>query len=199
MNEIYKYDKFCVDKTIGGIRQVWISRRKNFGRTWFYSETDKLQFGEILGHSGDQNTWYFIFNRTSDGIFTQGQTLTPSRSYQMNLSLKFNKNDIINRDMFESLVVSRDLVIAFLDYNNIWWLMGESKGCSVNWNSSSDQKLGLNQSELIISCNERYPIRTIASTYTDLHLNCEKQTVCGMDWVDLCALSWVDVCALTWN
>lgn len=198
MNQLLNPNQFCESSTIGGIKRVWVAQRQWFGRFWLYSETSNLQYGQIIGHvtANQSLAWYRILERRVDGSFTQTQTLSPSRVYTQTLSLNFNQMDIEKRDSFEQLVVCKDPVFIFQDFNDNYWLIGESNGCRVDFNGKTDSHQGFNDFSLIISCNERYPIRQLSDEYISTYVDVEIKTLCEYTMEEICDLTWTDICSI---
>lgn len=187
----------CIDSTIGGIKKVYVSQRNTHGPFWYYTETKYIQFGEINGNSV-VDKWYKLFNRTSGSTFTQVQNSSPSRSYSLTLTLSFNKMEIVKRDVFEQFVVARDTIFIVQDFNQNWWLLGETNGCIVEWEAGTDDYLGINGDKLTISCRERSPIRQVSQTFIDMWVEpTTNNSMCALTPSQMCALTPSQFCALT--
>lgn len=197
MNNFINYDNICDGITVGGISTVYVKRRSEIGRFWFYNQTSNLQYGEILGHSGTDNNWYLLVSDVTSITWNQTQSLTPSRNYDMVLKTQFNKMSIYNRDKFEQFVVCKDLVIIFQDNNGNWWLMGETNGCKVNFTAQTDTLTsGNNLFELTFICKERYPIRSVSQDYITEYIEIEPLNLCEVDISELCLTDISELCGI---
>jgi len=165
----------CTTATsLGGVQSLWVLPRKQLSRWWVYTETHNLQYAQILFNKSEKLACYCeILDRTNDAIFTQTQSLTPSRNYAMTLEVKFNQMNLLNRDIFEQMVVDDTLLVCFLDFNDRLWLMGETYGCSVNWNSTTGAFKQNNEDSITFSCTERYPIRECFTPFFEYYIGCE--------------------------
>lgn len=196
MNKILNPLQFCVESTIGGIHELYISSRSQWGRRWLYEETSNLQYGRIDG-SLTIGSFYKLANRINGTTFNQIQELEPSRSYIQTLNVSFNRMDIIKRDSIEQWVVSKDPIFILKDYNGFYWLMGETNGCSIQWTANTDDKFGINGDNLTITCRERFPIRQVTDSFVDTYIAAPVH-LCDYTWAEVCALSWPQVCATPW-
>ena len=74
------------------------------------------------------------------------------------------------RDLIEQMELVDNLVVLFQDYNNKWFLMGETLGCSVEWDWKSDVRNGRNTSSVNFLCRERYPIRNVDISFVENYI-----------------------------
>lgn len=193
MNNIIDPGQTCRNVTIGGIMKIYCQSRSNFGRNWFYTQTHNLQYGEIIGSKELHSKW-FRLHPAKDATFSVTQELKPSRSYRVALNVNFNKMDVDTRDFIEQLVVSREAVFLVQDYNEIWWLIGETNGCTVDWTAQTDQRGGINKYGITATCRERYPVRTVDPLYVDTVV--EIKPLCAYDLAEFCELTNDQLCAV---
>lgn len=195
MNLIINPELACKATTAGGVLKVWLNARSRFGRFWYYRQTERLQYGEITGHSGTYNNWYPLDMRTTDGELAFDQENDGLRLYPVTLKLNFNAMDIPHRDMIEQMVVAQDAIFVVLDRNSRYWLVGETLGCQIDWQAQTGQRSGVNQYSITATARERYPIRQLAQSYVDTYVNPPVAigTVCETDIDSLCGLTFEEL------
>lgn len=192
----------CAERVLGGIAEIWVAKRTEFGpfnsTAWYYEQTHQLQYAKIIYSRAPKRVCMCnILHSIDDAKFSQVQAITPSRNYTMTLDLFFNEYNIVNRDLIEQFVVDDELVIVFLTNAGVYYLMGETNGCSVNWNFSTEVYKGKFGSSVQFTCIERYPIRIIDDVYLTYYLNCEGFRVseflsmaeipCDTTWEEICS------------
>lgn len=188
---------FCQDYTIGGIKKIWLGSRSKFGK-WRYTETANYQFGEVIGNS-QNNAWYPLPVRKADSNFTIKQELTPARSYLITLTLNFNQMEILKRDAFERMAVSRDSMFIVSDYNGKFWLLGEENGMDSDLTGKSDNIRGLNDFTLTLTSRERSPVKEVDPEYVNQYVDIEIMTVCDYDFPEFCDLTFTQLKEIPFN
>lgn len=155
----------CSDKGIGGIKRLFYTDRTALGN-FGYTETNAIQFGEIINCENPQYWWLIDFS-LSTAEFTETPKLEPSRYYGQTLSFDIKQMTIESRDFLENLYTNDNIAIVFQDYNNQYFLMGEENGCRF----IQSFKTGQFKSNQTYNCSfigfERYPVRTVNSTFVN--------------------------------
>ena len=188
---------FCPDVTIGGIKRIWLGSRNKFGK-WLLNETAPYQYGEIIGNT-QNNSWWNLPIRQSDSGFTVTQELVPGRSYIVNLNLNFNKMDVVKRDTFERLSTARDSMFIVQDFNDNYWLLGESKGMSVEWSGKSDFIRISNDFSLTFNSRERFPVKVINPEYINEFVDIQIKTLCDYTFPEFCLLTFTQLKQIPFN
>ncbi len=196
-NQVSNPFLLCPDITIGGIKRIWLGSRKRFGK-WLLTETAPFQYGEITGNT-QNNAWYPLPIRKADSNFTMNQELSPARSYVITLNLFFNKMDILKRDAFERLSTARDSMFIVQDFNNNYWLLGETFGMNVDWTGKSDVIRASNEFALTCTSRERHPIKTVNADYIETFVDIPLKTLCDYTFAEVCGFTFTQLCQIPLN
>lgn len=190
----------CFDAAVGGIKRAYVCQRSRCGRLWQYDETQKLQYGVITGNT-KVDTFRRVPVRRQGCYFTQSEERTPARSYNVSLTFSSVGLRYEYRDAWEILSVVRDAVFAVCDYNDRWWLIGETNGCETGvWESGTDDVRGVSGDKLTFSCRERAPVRQLSQAFVDAYVEPlpVSGSVCADDWTGVCDYDWNSFCQLAW-
>jgi hypothetical protein len=156
----------CNTVSSGGVRRVWVASRPDFGR-FFLRETSTLQYATITGSETD-GVFFPLYPQPANTSFTVTEELGPVRSYLVSLPLPYNRMDITHRDVFERLATVNNACFAIEDDNGKYWLVGENTdGCRFVQGYNSNGRSGIAQYNLVASCRQRWPLRTIDRDYLE--------------------------------
>lgn len=192
-------EEYCNSPAPGGISEAWIAQRTQLGRFWKYIETRNYQYGIIDGPMSpiSNNPWNKLLINRNLSLFTQLSSNVAAPTFTQSLTLQFNKQTVISRDNIESMIYNKPCLI-FKDYSGQWWLIGETNGCRVIWESFTSQKGGVNGYSVIFTAVERFPIRSVSENYINSIINPTLESLCESSWTQLCNLSWAELCEAPW-
>jgi len=167
---VYNIPNFnCELPTVGGLKEIWIQSRDNFG-LWYYNQTSNFQFSEIIGNEYFYKLFYKLSFVKADASFTHTEKKDIKRIYEMGLNITYNAYNLDIRDNVEQLETLDNLVVVFKDYNNRYFLMGETFGCKAEWEQSTDTQRGRNSTSITFTCRERYPIRQLSEEFVNIYV-----------------------------
>ena len=186
----------CPRINIGGIANLYVSSRANFGAIWFFEETTApYQYGRIVGHNGTQNVWFntlLINNKTAQ--LTSVLRDNPSRTYDVDLQFTIQKWDLEARDVSEQLFAIDDAIFIAEDFNGQFWLVGETGGCKVTYTSQSGAKNGNSEITLTATTRQRNPLRQVSDAYVSAYVTTPALCACDIEIATLCGESFETIC-----
>lgn len=172
MNQINEHLADCARKGRGGIRQIWLGRRSDFGNQndgafWYLKQTANLQYGEIEGATlaGSLTLAYHLSPADSVGATLEA---APSRKHVVEWRATIPLQDVAARDVVETYLISNDLLMVYQDWAGVYWLVGEEQGLRVrDWTFGTGNSSGQNAYSIRFECVQRWPLRSLTATFVE--------------------------------
>jgi hypothetical protein len=186
----------CHRPARGGIRRIWASQRQRFGRNWTAESNYGIAHqGVVTGHTGAQNVW---FEQLVTGPASLRETLSPTipRKHDMELQYRIWLPDEASRAEAEQLYHAGDMVFIAEDANGVFWLVGEVSGCRVEYGMATGTQ---RQDDSVITvtarCEQRYPLRVVATTYLDAYVTRRTDVQCACEYpiADICSVPFTTI------
>jgi len=192
MDKSISFNNACPAPSIGGIRELYVTDRKNTGRTWYYDETSTLQYGEVVGSSSDAS-WVRILTDLRSSEITQTLQRDPVRSYDIELNVRLRKTETQSRDAVERLAVIDTPVFIANDFYGQYCLVGEAEGCRIDSDTTIGAVGDASDITFIARCLQRSPIREVSATFVAEIL--ARNALCPQLLDDLCSENLSTLCS----
>jgi hypothetical protein len=109
--------------------------------------------------------WTQLDVDNSASELTQKLNRNGEDSYDMELSMQTNEYNTFSRDAIEMLATVRSVCFIILDANGRYWLIGETEGCDILFNTTTGKDGGTNVITMNAACKERSPVRMVSNAY----------------------------------
>ena len=195
-NNYTNFNLDCHRPARGGIRRIWASQRMRFGRNWTAESNYGIAHqGVVTGHTGPQNVW---FEQLVTGPASLRETLSPTipRKHDIELQYRIWLPDEASRAEAEQLYHAGDMVFIAEDANGVFWLVGEVSGCRVEYGMATGTQ---RQDDSVITvtarCEQRYPLRVVATTYLDAYVTRRTDVQCACEYPieDICSVPFTTI------
>ena len=201
MNALGTIQSPCSGKTLGGIQAIFVERRSLFPRyfQWIIDSSLQNQYPIINGPLIPRpRLWLEILHNKDISTYTEVSSLEPSRNYTNKITINVNRSTLENRNRFEQMMVTGDIMIAILDYNDNYWLMGEDNGCIATTSTNFETYQGRQTMTIEFTSIERHPMKRLDGSFIFYYLPVGQVVISfsGTTW--LFALSWQEFIDQTW-
>lgn len=189
------------DRTVGGIKSVWITPRRWVAR-WIHERSTQGGYGQVVGAEYGRRGWSILTRNPVEGTLSYRQRAVSGGAfaYECTLNLTINGYSLERRDWLEALTQGSDVAMMVQLVDGVILLMGEERGCRLTCDFDSGQRGRGAKITLNATHTTRAPLRTVpldvAQRWVVPSL-CEDTTMaafCRLTMDDLCAAVPAEVC-----
>lgn len=172
----------CKSYSVGGIKRLFITN-KSWITDYYFDLTDsELSTITNLQTSSSYQQWYEFqvtktFLNLSEVLEKSGQ----KDLFIKSLDATFIKLDATKRGVLQRLMNAKS-VIAVLDNNDKWWIIGEDNGCiKKEYKAQTSTIDGTSDYRILFESKGKYQMRNIDSTYAYTNIALEQTYECNCD------------------
>ncbi len=172
----------CKTYTAGGIKRLFITNKLWITDFFFSTSDSELTTIQNLETGNGYVQWYeFQIAKTFLNAFEVLEVSGQKELFVKNLDATFIKLDATKRGVLQRLINS-PCVIAILDNNNNWWMIGEDNGARrKEYRAQTSTIDGTSDYRILFESKGKYQMRNIDSTYAYNNIALESVYECNCD------------------
>jgi hypothetical protein len=172
----------CKDYSLGGIKRLFITN-KEWITDYFFDVSD-TELSQITSFSTSSSYlgWYeFQVTKTFLNAFENLEISGQKNLFVKNLDATFIKLDSTKRGVLKKLLNAKT-VVAFIDNNNNWWVIGEDTGCkSSEYKAQTSTIDGTSDYRVLLTSKGKYQMRSIDNSYAYTYIAGETTYDCDCE------------------
>jgi len=172
----------CKEYSLGGIKRLFITNKSWITDYYFLTTDAELSTVQNLATGNGYIQWYeFQITKTFLNTFENLEVSGQKEAFIKNVDATFLKLDATKRGVLQRLINSPS-VIAVLDNNDKWWIIGEDTGCiRKEYKAQTSTIDGTSDYRILFESKGKYQMRNIDATYAYNYIALEQVFECNCE------------------